>query len=499
MYLSKSKYCKLCQCPKILWLEKYKPDEAVEDASAQARFDTGNRVGDLAMGLFGEFTEVTAYKPDGTLDLDAMIAKTAELVASGAENICEASFSHNGLYCAVDILKKQDGGYAIYEVKSAAHVKHVYITDVAYQKYVLEKCGVNVTGTYVVNINSDYVRRGALELDKLFKITDVAQFVGEEYSDVEQNVAAAEALLSRADEPNIDIDVYCSSPYECAFFEYCKRAHGVPDPSVFDLYNLALAKKVAAYNNGLVSFDKLRNSELCKNKLRARQVDFALRELGTYIDKSDIRRFLDRLTYPLYFLDFETMQLAVPEYDGSKPYSQIPFQYSLHIIREKDGDAEHKEFLAEPETDPRRALAERLVSDIPQGVTTLAYNKNFECARINELAKLFPDLSERLCSIRDGMIDLIVPFHNGSYYNRAMGGSFSIKSVLPAIFPNDPELDYHNLDGVHNGSEAMDIFPRMKYMSLAEREKARKDLLEYCKLDTYAMVKILRELERVAE
>ncbi len=155
--------------------------------------------------------------------------------------------------------------------------------------------------------------------------------------------------------------------------------------------------------------------------------------------------------------------------------------------------------MAEPEIDPRRALAERLVSDIPQGVTTLAYNKNFECARINELAKLFPDLSERLCSIRDGMVDLIVPFHNGSYYNRAMGGSFSIKSVLPAIFPNDPELDYHNLDGVHNGSEAMDIFPRMKNMPPEEREKARKNLLEYCKLDTYAMVKILRELERVAE
>ena len=113
MYLSKSKYCKLCQCPKILWLEKYKPDEAVEDASAQARFDTGNCVGDLAMGLFGEYTDVTAYKPDGALDLSAMIKKTAELMASGAENICEASFSHNGLYCAVDILKKQDGGYAI--------------------------------------------------------------------------------------------------------------------------------------------------------------------------------------------------------------------------------------------------------------------------------------------------------------------------------------------------------------------------------------------------
>ena len=193
------------------------------------------------------------------------------------------------------------------------------------------------------------------------------------------------------------------------------------------------------------------------------------------------------------------MQPVIPEFVGTRPYTQIPFQYSLHYIEREGGELLHKEFLAESGEDPRRALAERLCEDIPAGACVTAYNKAFECTRIRELAEAFPDLAEHLLSIRDHIVDLLVPFQSGWYYNRAMGGSFSIKSVLPAIFPDDPSLDYHNLEGVHNGGEAMTVFPKIKDMPPEEQEKTRHDLLEYCKLDTYAMVKVWQELVRVSE
>lgn len=193
------------------------------------------------------------------------------------------------------------------------------------------------------------------------------------------------------------------------------------------------------------------------------------------------------------------MQPVIPKFVGTKPYAQIPFQYSLHYIEREGGELKHKEFLAESGPDPRRALAERLCADIPMNTCVTAYNKAFECTRIRELAALFPDLAEHLLNIRDNIVDLLVPFQSGYYYNRAMGSSFSIKSVLPAIFPDDPSLDYHNLEGVHNGGEAMDIFPKIEFMPPEEQAKARHNLLKYCELDTYAMVKVWQELERVAK
>jgi hypothetical protein len=212
------------------------------------------------------------------------------------------------------------------------------------------------------------------------------------------------------------------------------------------------------------------------------------------IDKDNIRDFLDTLSYPIYFLDFETMQPVVPEFKGTKPYAQIPFQYSLHYIEYEGGPLLHKEFLAESGTNPLRPIAERLCQDIPKNVCVTAYNKAFECSRLKELAEYFPELAEHLLNIESNIIDLLVPFQSGHYYNKAMGGSFSIKSVLPALFPDDPALDYHNLEQIHNGGEAMTIFPLIKDMPPEEAEKTRYNLLQYCKLDTFAMVKVWEKL-----
>lgn len=497
MFFSKSKYCGLWQCPKIAWLKKYKPEEYIIDENTKSRMDAGNEVGDLAMGLFGEFNEVTTYK-DGKLDIPQMIEKTKQFMAENKDNICEASFNFNGLYCAVDILRKQGNGYAIYEVKSSTHDdNYIYIVDVAYQKYVLEHCGVNVTGTYLVNINSDYIFDGTLKLDELFKITDVYEFVLQEQEEVEEKIKMAEELLASEKEPNIDISCNCNSPYKCGFWKYCSKH--LPTPSVFDLYRLNFSKKIEYYNRNIISFEDLRSTGWYLGEIRDRQIEYALDDKGVYVDKKKIKKFLDTLSYPLYFLDFETQQPVIPIYVGTRPYQQIPFQYSLHYIESEGGELKHKEFLGISGEDPRRALAEALCNDIPAGACVLAYNKSFECGRIGELAETFPDLKQHLYGIEFSIKDLLDPFRQGYYYKKEIGGSFSIKSVLPAMFPNDPSLNYHNLEGVHNGGEAMSIYPKIKDMSPEEQKIARQNLLKYCELDTYAMVKIWQELVRIVK
>ena len=500
VYLSKSKYCNFWQCPKMAWLNKYKPEVKTEDPGLQAVFDNGNEVGDLAMGLFGDFVEVTTYTED-QLDIAAMMKKTQDELEKGTEIICEAAFSFKGLYCAVDILRKEGDGYAIYEVKSSTaseeepDVKEVYVADIAYQKYVLEQCGINVTGTNLVRLNKAYVRGDDLDIRKLFLVTNVDYAVSDEMQRVEPNLKLADQILNCNDEPDYDLAERCRNPYNCQFWDYCAR--NLPEQSVFNLYNLRFKKKMDLYRKGFIAYEDLLTCEDITDAKQIRQMEYALQDKGTYVEADNIRVFLSKLSYPLYFLDFETMQLAVPPFKGTKPYQQIPFQYSLHYIEKEGGELKHKEFLAVSGEDPRREIAEALCRDIPMDVSTTAYNKQFECARLTELAESFPDLSEHLLNIRDHIVDLLDPFKSGYYYNKAMGGSFSIKSVLPAIFPDDPELDYHNLEGVHNGSEAMNIFPQIQFMEPAEQEKARHNLLKYCELDTYAMVKVWEELVKV--
>ena len=260
---------------------------------------------------------------------------------------------------------------------------------------------------------------------------------------------------------------------------------------------MAFKRKIDHYRHGRIDYNSLLMCDKITNEKQLRQISHHLKEQEDYIDKDGIREFLDTLSYPIYFLDFETVQPVIPEYIGTRPYAQIPFQYSLHYIEHEGGPLLHKEFLAESGADPRRAIAERLCEDIPKNVCVTAYNKSFECTRLKELAETFPDLSEHLLNIRDNIKDLLVPFQSGHYYTKAMGGSFSIKSVLPALFPKDPALDYHNLEQIHNGGEAMTIFPKIKGMPKEEQEITRHNLLKYCELDTFAMVKVWEKLLEV--
>ena len=509
--LSKSRYTLFSQCPKALWLRVYKPEEAEVDEVLQARFEKGNEVGEKAMGLFGDFKKVTVKNADGSLDLAKMIELTQQYMAEGVENICEASFNYEGNYCAVDILHKERDGWAIYEVKSTSFPMfekkqtklEKYAPDIAYQKWVMEQCGINVTGTYVVCLNSNYVREGELDLEQLFVIKDMQQLVENEYMKVAPRVKEAMKVINYETEPDIDLSRHCDKPYLCAFFTYCKRAHGVPTPSVFDVYgghlgckkedSFYITRKLELYKAGKMSYEDIKDEQL--GHVQRLQV-----ERKEYVNKEGIREFLNTLSYPLYFLDYETMQDAIPQFSGAKVYAQITFQYSLHIKRSESAPYEHTAFLAESNgQDPRRALAEQLCRDIPKDVCTLAFNKKFEVSRTEELAELYPDLADHLLNIARNIKDLLDPFQAGYYYLPAMGGSFSIKKVLPALFPNDKELDYHNLDEqVQNGGDAMTIFPKMRTMSPDEVKSAREALLEYCKLDTWAMVKVWEKLEDVS-
>lgn len=496
--LSKLRYTLSCQCLKALWLKAYKPDEAVVDPSTEARFEMGNVVGDLAMGLFGEFTEVTTKREDDTLDLAAMIEKTKACLAEGTENICEASFAIEGHYCAVDILRKTSNGYAIYEVKSSSFPEfngqetklEKYAPDIAYQKWVLTQCGINVTGTYLVCLNSDYVRQGELDLQRLFVTIDMKELVANEYAKVPAQTTAALKVLQEQEEPAHDLWINCHKPYPCAFWQYCTRH--LESPSVFDLYRMNFSEKLKLYQEGYRTLADV--EPIVTKPIHRLQV-----EQRSYINKEGISEFLSQLSYPLYFLDFETMQQAIPQYDGARPYQQITFQYSLHILREEGGKLEHREYLAPSDgSDPRRSLAEQLCADIPMNVCTLAYNKSFECSRIKELVVLYPDLAVHLLNIRDHIQDLLDPFQAGFYYLPSMGNSFSIKRVLPSLFPDDPQLDYHNLDTrVQNGGDAMTVFPKIQTMEPEEAAATREALLRYCELDTFAMVKVWEKLKEI--
>lgn len=494
---SKSKYCSYSQCPKKEWLAKHKPELQVEEAVTGSKLENGILIGDLAKGLFGDYVEVTVYQED-KLDPPAMLQRTQEEVAKGTDVICEAAFSYEGLYCAVDILKKDGDGWAVYEVKSSTKAKPHHAIDVAYQKYVLEKCGLTINGTYLVHINNQYIYDGTLDVHQLFTIADLADNVSKEYGKVEDRLAEAAQVMASEVEPDIEIGCQCkNNPYDCPYFEYCTRA--LPKPSVFDLYKIGFKKALKYHEQKLDSYEDLLASGCIDNDKHLRQMEYALEDKGTYVDKTGVQEFMKSLSYPLYFLDFESMQPAVPVFANSKPYAQIPFQYSLHYIESEDGPLLHKEFLGVSGEDPRRAIAESLCKDIPMNVCVTAYNKSFECTRLKELAKLFPDLCEHLENISDNIVDLLDPFQGGFYYNRAMGNSFSIKSVLPSIYPDDPALDYHNLEGVHNGGEAMDLFPKIKDMPLDDQLAARHNLLKYCELDTFAMVKVWEELVRVSK
>lgn len=488
MNLSKSRYCRGLQCKKMLWLEANKP-EVMSKVDNEAILEQGNMVHEVARYLFGEHINI-----EYTDNLKEMVKDTYRTIESYNNIIItEASFNYENNFCSVDILRKDSDNYEIYEVKSSTELKDVYINDASYQYYVLTNLGFKVTKCMIVVINSSYERNGNIELDKLFIKNDITEDVINLQDNVKNKIKEINEYMENEIEQADSLDEKCFKPYPCPFFEYCSR--NLEHPNVFDITVTPGLTGLKFYKNGIYSFKDMLNTKI-SDKQRQR-IEFELYDKPDYIDKDKIKEFLDTLSYPLYFLDFETYQMPIPLYDRVKPYEQIPFQYSLHYIEKEKGKLGHKEFLAKAGGDPRRELALELVKDIPKDVCVLAYNMSFEKNVIKRLAEIYVDLSEHLMNIYNNIKDLEIPFSKRYYYTKAMKSSSSIKYVLPALFPNDKELDYHNLDLIHNGSEAMNSFRNMENMNKEEIKYTRERLLEYCCLDTYAMVKILEKLRSV--
>lgn len=507
-HFSKSKFVSSCiRCNKYAWLDKYMPEEKSPiDDFTKSLFDNGHKVGELAKEYFKAEVDVTSYKGDGRLDLNKMIKDTENHIKLGTKVIAEASFSFGGFFCSVDILiRNDDGTYNMYEVKSSKQdtkkdkklgcVKGKYIIDAAYQQYVLKNCGVDVNKVYVVLLAEDYVRNGNFELDKYFVVCDVTKHTNDRQQMIADKLAELGSVLSNASEPTTSFSKNCN---KCDYWQFCSR--NIPAPSPFDVYHLRFGDKCSLYEYDVSFFDLPKHRPDLK-PAALRQIEYYNRPNDAYVDKAAIAEFLDGLTYPIYSLDFETYQAVIPEYDGIATYEQVPFQFSLHIVEHPETeltDVKEAHFLNLSGADTRRAIAESLVKNIPYGACVIAYHESTERNIIDRLAKYCPDLADHLLSF--AYKDPLKLFENGNYYVKAMGKSFSLKSVAPALYPDDKDMDYHNLDGdVKNGTQAMNVYLKIKDYTTVEKEKIEHDLEKYCALDTLAVVKILKKLYEVCK
>lgn len=495
MNLSKSLYTRGLQCTKSLWLKKYNKDVlSPPDSAATAIFDTGDKIGTLACNLFPNGKEILFH---GT-SFEEKIALTQEYIKNGAKNIYEATFEFDGVLVMVDILHiNDDERVEIYEVKSSTKVKNIYLDDASIQYYVLNGLGYDVKKTSIIHINNNYIRGDDLEIEKLFSIANISDEVIERQDSIPEHLKNFKSLLQLKEEPAIDIGKQCLKPYPCDAMEYCwKVQKQIPDYSIFNISRLGEKKKFELYQDGIISFHQI--SDISKFSASQQVQITSEQENRTIINTKAIKEFIDTLNYPIYHLDFETFQQTVPEWKGIKPFMQIPFQYSLHI-EQQNGELVHKEFLAQEGIDPRYELAKRLVTDIPQNVTVLAYNMSFEKGVIKTLEAMFTEFATPLSAIHDNIHDLMIPFQKKYYYTPSMKGGHSIKLVLPALVP-EMNNAYKELNGIHNGVEAMQAYAKLSSMEDKEEvAQLREALLKYCELDTLAMVKTLKALNLASQ
>lgn len=479
---SKTNYTDGVQCPKMLWMQRHMPEMREEDAVQQSLLDAGVQVGELAREWAGEHVLIAQG-----YDYGRMATETADALDAG-KTVCEATFTDGEHVCLSDICKTNaDGTLSIFEVKAATKVKPYHMLDLAFQVWVAERCGRTVASASIVHLDGDYRLRGELELDAMFAVEDVTSEVRDHIAQIEGNVASFSEVRDGEVEPAVGIGKQCNSPHPCPFQKWCWR--DVPEDSVFSLAGMGRLRGLKHWNEGKRTYSDVL-SEHAAGSMKLNGLQRAQAEGMVHFDADKVSEFLGKLHFPLYFLDFETIQPAVPVFQGTKVYQQVPTQYSLHWIDEPGGELHHAEYLAPSQGDPRRGVAESLVGAIPEGACVTAYNMSFEKGRIKELAERFPDLAAQLVAIHDSIADLMVPFKSGWVYLPAMGGSYSIKKVLPALFPDDPELDYGRLEGVHNGTDAICAFESLASLPHEEQERVREQLLRYCELDTLAMVRV---------
>lgn len=453
----------------------------------KAIFKRGTDVGELARMLFPGGEVAAQGNPP---DYDKALKRTKELIDNGANVIYEAAFMINKVLSIADIAVRKNDYWFIYEVKSSTSVSETYINDAALQYYVISHIGINVRDFFIVYINNQYVRKDQLNLKELFVSESVLESILPLQDIVKENVGRFKKLLMQKRIPNIDIGEHCYSPYKCSFFNYCRKH--IPTDSIFDFSGMHLTKKYELYKGGIIKLDNVpENFALSKsNKL---QLEVYQRS-KPFIDKKAVKNFISNLDLSLFFMDFETFQPAVPLFDNSRPFQQIPFQYSIHLKEKNSSELKHFQFLAEPGEDPRLKFIESLLKDVKGKEHIIVYNKAFEITRLKEIARDFPQYSDEIQKLILRIKDLMVPFQKKYYYVPEMKGSYSIKAVLPALVP---DLNYDRLE-INEGGLASMAYERLQtetdLMFIAD---VKQQLLEYCKIDTLGMVKILEKLNNL--
>ncbi len=486
--LSKSSFIKGLQCEKHLYLYKHHYNEMDEFSDMQkAIFKRGTDVGILAQKLFpGGELATTGAPPNYTKGL----LKTAELIDKKSKAVYEAAFQFNDVLVITDIVVGNKKKWDAYEVKSSTSVSETYLNDAALQYYVLSNSGIDINDFSIVYINNQYIRQGKLDIKKLFIVESVLEHLVPMQEIIEENVERLKNVIRKRDIPYIDIGEQCHNPYKCGYFNYCRKH--IPENSIFDFSGMHLRKKYELYNDGIIKLDDV-PLDYTLNKSSKLQLE-TYKNNQRIIDKEAIKEFVSDLNYPLYFMDFETFQPAVPLFDNSKPYQQIPFQYSIHYKEDILSELQHFEFLAEPGEDPRIKFIEGLLKDIDENGDIIVYNKTFEATRLKEIANDFSKYAEQIEERISRIKDLMILFRQRSYFAPEMKGSYSIKSVLPALAP---ELSYQELEIKEGGLASIAYESLWNETDLMIIADTRKQLLNYCKLDTYAMVKILEKLNRI--
>jgi len=483
--LSKSKYCTGLQCSKLLWVH-YNDKERLPpfDSSVQARFDQGHVIGELAKSLYPGGVEIV-YRSGAFRE---MVEETAKALLL-RKPIFEATFSNDGAYAQADVLNPvENDAWDIIEVKSATRVKPVNLDDVAFQKNCYESAGLKIRRCFVMHINNAYVRQGEIAAKQLFTKTDVTDEIAKRQPLVRGNMECMVSVIGELECPDVKVGPHCSAPYACPLQGECWAF--MPEDNVTTLYRVGAAKTQPLIEKGIYAIGDLPADFPLGDRAEIQRSCVLAQK--PHVDKEAIRLFLSGLNFPQYHLDFETFQSVIPQYENTRPYQQIPFQFSLHIWKSFDSEPEHIEFLADGKADPRLEMLAELKRHIGPEGDVVAYNAGFEKGCLRRSAEAFPEYQSFVSALLPRFVDLLQPFRAFHYYHPSQRGSASIKKVLPALVP---EFSYADME-IGDGMTASNEYARVTFgqVTQEDREQVREGLLKYCHLDTLAMIKIIQAL-----
>ncbi len=478
--LSKSKIMSGLQCKKRLWLEIHAPDLLHWDDSAEARFRIGHEVGAAGQSLFPE--GVLIEPEDG--GLDAALRMTQDRL-DDAVPLFEATFSSEGALVRVDVLAPEaDGRWRLIEIKAATSMKEPYYPDCAIQAWVLRAAGLDLASVELAHVDNSFVYRGGRDYDGLLRFNDLTGEIEPLVADVEQWIEGFRAMLE-ADQPVIDVGPQCHDPYECPFLDHC-----TPPGPEYPLSSLIGARKLAAelQADGYEDLREVPESRVTQAK-HLRQLR-AIKSGEAELDPAAGAE-MTAFDYPRYYLDYETVALAVPIWVGTRPYQVVPFQFSVHV-ETAPGETEHHECLPVGGEDPRREIAERLIESCGKSGPIFMYTA-YETRCTRALADACPDLASDLEAIIVRLVDLH-PITKRHYYHPAMQGSFSMKAVAPTL---SDDLNYAELEDVADGGQASEAYLEILSPDTPAKRRDRliDALLTYCKLDTWAMVRLASRLQ----